>query len=244
MGSLSYKQYLDVAESRDTDTFRARMIGVAEHVGFSLVNATLVEERPGASPAIFAIRNSPASMSDNAVLQTEDAARRDPVIVQLKASSAPFIYDQALYVAHDAADLWEEQAPYGYRTGISMALHLSGGKHFLLGVDREEALPSDESAVVRMMADLQLLAVFAQETALRLMTPMLDAQREIPTLSAREQSILQWTLVGKSNPMIAEILGISISTVNFHLKSAMNKLGVYSKHQAAAKALSLGLIHA
>jgi DNA-binding CsgD family transcriptional regulator len=50
------------------------------------------------------------------------------------------------------------------------------------------------------------------------------------------------TLVGKSNQVIGQLLNISLSTVNFHLRAAMDKLGVASKHQAAAKAQSLGLL--
>ena len=63
-----------------------------------------------------------------------------------------------------------------------------------------------------------------------------------PVLSSREQEILKWTLAGKSNHVIGQLLKISLSTVNFHLRSAMGKLGVASKHQAAARAHALGLI--
>jgi DNA-binding CsgD family transcriptional regulator len=92
------------------------------------------------------------------------------------------------------------------------------------------------------MADLQLLAVFAQETAVRLLMPTLDDSEATPALTAREQEILRWTLAGKSSSVIGEILHISLSTVNYHLRSAMSKLAVSSKHQAAAKAHALGLL--
>ena len=75
-----------------------------------------------------------------------------------------------------------------------------------------------------------------------LLTPQSGAFGTLPTLSAREQEILKWTLAGKSNHVIGQLLSISLSTVNFHLRSAMGKLGVSSKHHAAAKANSLGLI--
>jgi DNA-binding CsgD family transcriptional regulator len=156
--------------------------------------------------------------------------------------SIPFVYDQKMYVDSGAGDLWEEQAPHGYRTGISMALHMSGGRHFLLGIDRAEPLPKDPERVVRLMADMQLLAVFAQETAVRLLIPQTSTEIPVPVLSAREQEILRWSRDGKSNHVIGQILNISLSTVNYHLASAMKKLGVSSKHHAAAKANSLGLL--
>ena len=154
----------------------------------------------------------------------------------------PFVYDQALYVQDGAGELWEAQAPFGYRTGISMALHMTGGRHFLLGVDRPDPLPKDPDQVVRMMADLQLLGVFAQETAVRLLLPDASVSAELPSLTSREQEILRWARDGKSNYVIGQLLNISLSTVNYHLRSAMSKLGVASKHHAAAKANSLGLL--
>ena len=164
------------------------------------------------------------------------------MLQRVKTATAPIVYDQAVYVSHSAGDLWEEQAPHGFHTGIAMALHLSGGRHFILGVDRSDPLPSNPDLLIRLMADFQLLAVYAQETALRLLTPQSGGQGALPVLTAREQEILKWALSGKSNHVIGQLLSISLSTVNFHLRSAMGKLGVSSKHQAAAKASSLGLI--
>src|SRR5512143_4120338 len=63
-------------------------------------------------------------------------------------------------------ELWEEQARYGYQTGIAMALHLPEGKHFMLGVDRDRALPSDRHELTRVVADLQLFAVHALDAAM------------------------------------------------------------------------------
>lgn len=239
MNSVGHQQYLDIASARDAATFERRLVAFAENLDFPLVNATLVVEQPASTPAIVAIRNTPSAFAAS----TSDPAsfRRDPVLQYLKAASAPFIYDQSMYVSHGAGDLWEEQAPHGYRTGISMALHMTGGRHFLLGVDRPDPLPSSPDKVIRLMADLQLLAVFAQETAIRLLMPQAGGG-SLPALTAREQEILRWALVGKSNSVIGQLLNIGLSTVNYHLRSAMGKLGVATKHHAAAKANSLGLL--
>ena len=186
------------------------------------------------------IRNTPngfAELSGNT-----EHVRRDPVIHRLKRLSVPFVYDQALYVAEGAADLWEAQAAHGYKYGINVALHLPGHRHFVLGVDREEALPTDEARLARLMADLQLMAVHAQAAADRLLVPQgADAQR--PRLTAREMEILQWTRAGKSAWQTGVLLSISEATVNFHLRNLCQKLGVASKHQAVLRALALGLIH-
>jgi LuxR family transcriptional regulator, activator of conjugal transfer of Ti plasmids len=61
-------------------------------------------------------------------------------------------------------------------------------------------------------------------------------------LSDRERECLNWTALGKSSWSIGKILGISESTVNFHIKNVMKKLKTNSRTAAAVKAMSLGLI--
>jgi len=59
-------------------------------------------------------------------------------------------------------------------------------------------------------------------------------------LTEREIEILTWTAQGKTSGEIAQILGRSVATVNFHLQNAMGKLNVVNKTQAAIKAHQLG----
>ena len=240
MTAISYQNYLDVASSRDVPTFKRRLQDFAAKLDFPLFNATLVVEQPAAKAVVVALNNIPQAFEQ--LTMDPVSIARDPFAQRLKVASSPIVYDQTYYVSHTAGDLWEEQAPHGYQSGISMPLHMSGGRHFFLGVDRNDPLPADPDVLVRLVADLQLLAVYAQETALRLLLPQATSSLPAAALSAREVEILKWTLVGKSNNVIGQLLNISLSTVNFHLRSAMKKLGVASKHQAAAKAQALGLI--
>ena len=69
---------------------------------------------------------------------------------------------------------------------------------------------------------------------------MLTTSQEV--LSDREKECLNWTALGKSSWSIGQILGISESTVNFHIKNVMKKLKTHSRTAAAVKAMSLGLI--
>lgn len=65
---------------------------------------------------------------------------------------------------------------------------------------------------------------------------------EPPTLSPREKECILWTAEGKSSWEIGQILGISVNTVNFHIKNVMRKLDTCSRTSAAIKALQLGII--
>lgn len=61
-------------------------------------------------------------------------------------------------------------------------------------------------------------------------------------ISVREKEVLNWLQQGKSSWDISVILGISESTVNFHVYKIMQKLGVTNRPQAVAVAAHSGLI--
>jgi DNA-binding CsgD family transcriptional regulator len=237
---ISHQAYLDVATSSDQLTFEKRLVGFAEAMGFPLVSAILVVDRPAAPSRFISVGNIPDAYK--ASYGDPELSRKSPVLTRLKNLSHPFTYDQSMYVHDGVGHLWEHQAAYGYKTGIAMAMHMDNGRHFLLGVDRDEALPSEDLALTRLMADLQLLGAFAQETAVRLLTPPSESEEELPLLTQRELEILKWTSAGKGAAVIGEILGIHRGTVNFHLQAVSRKLAVSSKHAAVSKAIRLGLI--
>lgn len=61
-------------------------------------------------------------------------------------------------------------------------------------------------------------------------------------LSARECEVLALVVEGCSNQRIAEELGIALNTVKNHIRSILAKLGVRNRAQAAAYAITHGLI--
>lgn len=61
-------------------------------------------------------------------------------------------------------------------------------------------------------------------------------------LSCRELEILKWTAEGKIASDIGMILGLSTRTVNFHISSAMKKLGANNKTSAVVMAAKSGLL--
>ena len=231
--------YQSVLESRSRDDFLGEIVRFAKQLGFSTVSATTVIDHFLGEPEFITIDNTPSSYLD--VFEDAGRARRDPVMQHCKHQSVPIIWNQATYVGAGLADQWDVQARFGYRTGIAMALHLPEGRHFFMGVDRDQALPSDRSEVTRMVADLQLFAVHAQEAAVRIMMPTAQDPR-LPTLTPRETESLRWTMDGKTAWEVGNILGISERTAVLHVNNAMHKLNCVNKHQAVLKALRLGLI--
>lgn len=235
------ERYYEVSQATDVATFEARLIRFAQELEFPFVNAVLVIEPPGPAepPQFISIGNTPQAYLEAS--RDPTASARDPVNRRLRSLSVPFIYDQDLYASTGAGDLWETQAAFGYKTGVAVALHLPDFRHFLLGVDRDIALPREEHHLSRLMADLQLLAVHAQSAASTLLIPDED-EEEPPKLTPRELEVLRWTMAGKSAWAVGEILGVTEHAVNFHMRSIFRKLGVSSKHHAVLKAVRFGLI--
>lgn len=65
---------------------------------------------------------------------------------------------------------------------------------------------------------------------------------EPETLTDRELEVLRSAALGMSNKAIANSLSISVQTVQVHLRNVFGKLGVSSRSEAAAHAISHGWI--
>jgi DNA-binding CsgD family transcriptional regulator len=234
---MNLQRYEQVSHAEDLASLRQGLIDFANDLDFGLVVGVLAVERrgPGGKVSCFPVGNTPETFLQAS--QDPEFARRDPVHSRLLRQSTPLIYDQNFYVEAGAGELWEMVAPYGYRTGIAVAVHMPGYRRLLLGMDREEPLPNDPIKLNRLIADLQLLAVHAQDAAGRLLLPI-----ERPKLPARQLEILRLTMEGKSAWVVGNLLGISENTVNYHMKRLFQELDVSTKSQAVLKAMELGLL--
>ncbi|MDR7299394.1 LuxR family transcriptional regulator [Pelomonas aquatica] len=237
---MNYQQLIDVGLSEDFASFERRLVATADALGFPIISGVLMRgllQDPDVK--ITSLGNTPVGYIEAA--KDLGDARRDPVMARLMTQPVPVIYDQQTYANAGVGELWEMQAPYGYKTGIAVKLHLPGNKHFLLGVDREEALPESGAGLMQMIGGLQLLAAHALTAADNLLSPKID-KKDLPKLTRRELDVLSWTSQGKTAWEVSVILGMSEKTVNFHLGNAMRKLGVSSKHQAVLKCVAAGLL--
>ena len=232
--------YMAVMQAASQDEFLTEIVRFSKQLGFETVSATLVIDHMLGESEFITVANTPEAYRD--AFQSPDNWKRDPVMQHCKRNSMPLIWGQHTYTAEGAGEVWEEQGVYGYRTGIAMALHLPEGKHFMLGVDRDQPVPSDPVELTRMVADLQLLTVHANEAAARLLLPKAKPPGDVPALTPRELEALRWTMEGKTAWETGNILGISERTAVLHVNNAMHKLGCVNKHQAVLKAIRLGIL--
>lgn len=237
---INYQQLIDVGLSEDFASFERRLVATADAMGFPIISGMLMRGvLADSTRQMTTYGNTPEGYL--AAATDRDDALRDPVVEHLMTRTVPVVYNQSTYVSAGVGELWEIQAPYGYKTGIAVKLHLPGDKHFVLGVDREEPLPEPGSELMHLVAGLQLLGAHALTAADRLLSPRLN-KGDLPKLTKRELDVLSWTAQGKTAWEVSVILGMSEKTVNFHLGNAMRKLDVSSKHQAVLKCVGAGLL--
>lgn len=99
---------------------------------------------------------------------------------------------------------------------------------------------------------LKLLVPYLHVTLMRLIPAVVPKvppkvntpQQQAIDLSNRELEILRWIGSGKTNWEIAQVLGLSESTVKNHIHRILHRINANSRTQAVVKAIELNLIHA
>ncbi len=158
--------FSEVLTSRNRDEFHGELVAFTRRLGFNTVSATLVLDHMLGEAEFITIDNTPQGYKE--MFASPKKGRCDPVMQHCKRQSVPIIWDQSTYVGEGLGEMWEEQASFGYASGIALALHLPNGRHFFMGIDRDRPVPLDAVELTRVVADLQLFAVHAQDAAQRI----------------------------------------------------------------------------
>jgi DNA-binding CsgD family transcriptional regulator len=114
---------------------------------------------------------------------------------------------------------------YGRRRTIA-SLHL--------GFHEPDLAPDDALAV-------QLAGLMLTERLMGFAANDADGEDEV-RLTARERDALSWVAEGKSDWEISVILGVSETTVRFHVDNARRKLGAVNRAQAVARLAAARLL--
>ncbi len=151
-------------------------------------------------------------------------------------SMEPFYY---LGNTHDETffkqpELWEEYYGLGRYGGWAQSLIESKSMFSLFWVDTSSPITQRDIDNVYFQMEWVSIAVLSRMNKVRSDT---DIQ-----LSLREREVLRWTGDGKTADQIAEILMLSPSTINFHLRNAMKKLDAPNKTAAVVRAIFLKLL--
>lgn len=234
------RRFTAVLDVRSREDLLVECLRFAHDLDFERMTATVIVDVADGETEWASVGNVPEAYAPFG--SSRELCRIDPVLQHCKKSSRPIIWDRRTYMSAGCLPKWEQQAPFGYASGIAQAFHFPRGIHFLIGIDRLGGLPSNPVESGRLLADLSLFAAQVQEPALAVLLPELTDAINDAALTSRELECLRWTMEGKTAWEVGQILSISEQTAVRHLNNATHKLGCVNKHHAVVKALRKGFI--
>lgn len=156
----------------------------------------------------------------------------DPVIGQAQVLRDPFDWSADLASDDEAAlRFFGEASDFGIRYGHTVPIHDRRGWIAAVTYATDRMRPAYRACIDRNADALQLIALYFHAHAQRAFD--LEELYSGPHLTDRELECLYWASQGKSACDIAEILGLSESTVKFHLRNVRAKFRVGTTIQAA-----------
>ncbi len=171
----------------------------------------------------------------------EDFGAVDPVISAALERRLPLVWDVKTLTppAHRQSNRFIEGAhDYGVYQGISIPVYGPLGDFAFFSFMSRASQRDFTRIVERHKNDLHVASLYYHQ----IITDIVSKDREPVRLTVREREVLVWAAAGKTTEETGLILGLANKTVQFHLYNAMRKLDVYTKPQAVAQAILLGLL--
>lgn len=161
----------------------------------------------------------------------------DPTVQRGLTSIQPQVWSEMTDVC---TDFWEDARAHGLVEGIAQSTWDRHGSCSMLSFSRDY-LEFTRAELIDKMPRVMWLAQLAHVGMANLIL-----QKEVPEtaadLSAREKEALRLAATGKTSQEIANKLGLTKHTVDFHLDNARGKLGAENRTDAVLRAVVLDLI--
>ncbi|BBG29612.1 helix-turn-helix transcriptional regulator [Zymobacter palmae] len=159
-----------------------------------------------------------------------------PMSVHCSQSMTPFVWEGTTEdsVFKQMPEVFEEYYGYGHRGGWAQSLIEKQNMYSLFYADSSTSMTAAHLERVTLKMEWVATAVLSRLNQIKHTSGI--------QLSLREKEVLRWTGDGKTADQIAEILMLSPSTINFHLRKAMQKLDAPNKTAAVVRAIFLRLL--
>ena len=166
--------------------------------------------------------------------------RFDKVLSTNLSQTLPFSWDEKAIlrnITEQQTKIFEEARSVGILYGFSVPIHAHGylpASVNLIG-PHTDVDPAIKHAV-------HLMSIYLHDAALRFSSQQKSVIRPSVNATERERECLQWVAEGKSDSVIADLLGVSKRTVHFHIENIKRKYGVATRIQAVVRAYLENLI--
>lgn len=176
--------------------------------------------------------------------------RIDPVIFKACRQSSPFAWDEniALVSGVKFNKIFQLSRKYNIVNGYTFVLHDHINNLAILSFVADDNVGDCENLIKPGVSSLQMLLIEINEQMYKLSEVMISGgmqrhnQSKNSPFTERENEVIYWISKGKNYADIASIIDISLSTVKFHVKNIVKKLGVNNMRQAIALSVELDLI--
>jgi LuxR family transcriptional regulator len=205
----------------------------AKQLGFDHVAYGFQAPYPVTQPNITLLNNYPTAWQQR--YAQAGYLLTDPTVAHGRQSQSPILWNDQAFASNRT--LWADAQDHGIKTGWAQSsLERSGAGSLLTLCRSAEPLTTSElqAKETPMRWLVQVAHVSLSRAILALENPACAA------LTAREREVLQWSADGKSAQDIADILNLSKSAVDFHLKNSIQKLNAPNKTAAVARAALMG----
>lgn len=165
---------------------------------------------------------------DDAPVTTHCSKTNTPAIWTGKSEGAIFDKDP---------EMLEEYFSWGHKGGWAQSVAEGGGQFSMFFVDSPEIMPQSY-----LENDINFNLEWITTAVHSMISKIRNESKINITLSEREKEILRWSGDGKTAWEISQIIKLSQSTINFHIRSAMVKLNAPNKTAAVVKAIYLNLL--
>ena len=160
-----------------------------------------------------------------------------PILKHCSTTMTPLLWrgttDESLFL--QAPELFEEFYGFGHRAGYAQSIIESKKIYSVFWANSSNVFKHQELLAIDFKMQWIAMSVLAKMNKMGLVSNI--------ALSKREKEILKWFGDGKTSDQIGMILNLSHSTINFHFRNAMKKLGTHNKTSTIVKAIYLHLLH-
>ena len=209
----------------------------AQSLGFEYVAYGMRLPLPITTPKILTINSYSPSWQKR--YEQEKYLSVDPTVRHGLRSCKPLVWSQEVF--NHTPQLWDDAQSEGLNFGWSQSNLDTLGVIGMLSLARSSGLISDAELAEKEIR-MRWLSHMAHLVLSRVLINNFN-KNEAPQLTARETEVLKWTADGKSAEDIANILKITVNTVNFHIKNITLKLNASNKTSAVLRAAAFGLLH-
>ncbi|MHC8385375.1 helix-turn-helix transcriptional regulator [Pseudomonas sp. LB3P14] len=222
----------------EIDTAFGISLGFAKNIGFKFFSFSTTYQTKADHFNTVQLNNYPTDW--NIEYEQKNFAAIDPAVAHCNHSRLPVLWSEELF--SKTPRLWDALEQQGLQHGCSQSFHdEESDLCSILSLARSHC-PITAYELYENLGFLVFIGCHLHTLIVQTL-PKKAAKPSAPHLSPREIDVLKLAAVGKTAYESARILNLSARTVNFHVQSAILKLGVNNKISAVIAATKEGFLN-